>query len=330
MNEVFDNPTRFHEELAKVSQAPQEPVTQNNNEGVEHDNNETEADASLPAENAEGGEENELASEDHGLEGDEALQKTNFIPKSRFNKEIEKRRALEEQLHQEREAKIRYETQLQMLQQMQEMQAAQASQSMPQGQDAQPELDPLDLDAHNLYMQKLQELEKKIESFNQETSQKTQQLQYFNLVSAQENAFEKQNPDFKDALEHLKNVELQVAKNFYDESQAQAYVTQKMQTALMSAINSGKNAAEVMYNMAKTYGYTPKSAQKAAPSPNLDAINNNMKKTASIHSLNNSVGLGNNNNVHDIKHLLRDPKNPSSGIDPDKFQQMLGRMTRNP
>lgn len=327
MNEVFTNPERFHEELAKVSQAPQEPPVQNNNEEIGNDHHATETDPSLPAENTEGGEENDVASEDTNFEGDETLQKTNFIPKSRFNKEIEKRRALEEQLHQEREAKIRYETQLQMLQQLQE---AQKTQSIPQAQEAQPELDPLDLDAHNLYMQKLQELEKKIENFNQETSQKTQQLQYFNLVSAQEAAFEKQNPDFKDALEHLKNVEIQVAKNFYDDSQAEAYVTQKMQTALMSAINTGKNAAEVMYNMAKTYGYAPKSAQKAAHSPNLDAINNNMKKTASIHSLNNSVGLGNNNNVHDIKHLLRDPKNPSSGIDPDKFQQMLGRMTRNP
>ncbi len=321
-NEMFSTPERFHEELAKIQGT--ETETPNNEAGSDNDDIQTKEEATLSSEVEEGGEDVDATPEDSDTDGDEAPEKTNFIPKSRFNKEIEKRKALEEQLHQERESKIRFETQLEMMRQMQE---SKASQPTPEPQ-ADP-LDPLDMDAHNLYMQKIQALEKRLENFNQESTQKTQQLHYYNMVSAQEQTFEKQNPDFKDALEHLKTVEMQVAKNFYNEEQAESYVAQKMQNALMAAINSGKNTAEVMYSMAKSYGYAPKSAQKAPSGSNLGAINNNMKKSASIQSLGNSVGMGNNSSGFDISQTLRDPKNPSSGIDNVKFQKHMARIMRN-
>lgn len=317
-NEIFSNPDKFHEHIKQINHAPQkeevsaskpsEDIAKEENEEIVEEIKEVEETEDTPA-----------SSDD-----DESYKEKKFIPKSRFNQEIEKRRSLEEQLTKEREDKIRFETQLKMLQEMQAAQAESVTAAPLENQYVE-EFEPLDSDSHKIYMKKINELEKKLETIGTETTQKTQQLQYQNYAAAQQQAFEKVNPDFETALQYLKNVETQVASEFYDENQAKQVVAQKLQGAIVSAINSGKNAAEVMYKMAKTYGYKPENTIKPTPSSNLDAINNNMKKGASIQSLGNSVGIGDNNKLYDIKHMLRDPKNPSSGIDPDKFQKALSR-----
>jgi hypothetical protein len=332
-NEIFSNADSFHAHLQQIQQEPKadDRITEES-----HGDKIPEENPVIP--DTQGQPESDGLAEDemvHDAEvessNNETYKENKFIPKSRFNKEIEKRRELEGQLTKEREDRIRYETQLQMLQQAANSSADQM-QSAKNAHSIQPteEFEPLDPDTHRLYMKKIGELENRLEGINKDTAEKTQQLQYYNIVSAQEQVFERSNPDFKDALSHLQAVETQVAQNILPEGQVNAYVNQKLQSTLMVALNSGKNAAEVMYNMAKSYGYKAKGDSKAATAPqsNLEAINSNMKKTASIQSLNNSVGLGNNSNIFDIKHVLRDPKNPSSGIDGDKFQQLLAKAAR--
>ncbi len=331
-NEIFSNPDNFHAHLQKVQQeAVGEDKPEENHDPISSENPTPQEEPVIRESQTteDGAAEEEVAPavepEDTGTE---SYKENKFIPKSRFNKEIEKRRELEGQLSKEREDRIRYETQLQMLQQAAQQQTVSANNAHTK--QPEPDFEPLDPDTHRLYMKKIGELENRLEGINKDTAEKTQQLQYYNIVSAQEQVFERNNPDFKDALKHLQEVETQVAQNILPDSQVQPYVNQKLQNTLMVALNSGKNAAEVMYNMAKSYGYKAKGDSKAATAPqsNLEAINSNMKKTASIQSLNNGVGMGNNSNIFDITHVLRDPKNPTSGIDGEKFQQLLARAER--
>jgi hypothetical protein len=318
-NEIFENPDKFREQLEianKADQTEQQPKELiNDNVPEPHQENTSVQTTS---------QEDEKAAEDESVpETDEEpvadYKEKKFIPKSRFNQEIEKRKVLEEQLSREKEDRIRYETQLQMLTAMQQQnQQKQAEQDPFEG------LDPLDVDSHKLYMNKIHQLEQKLDHVSQETNQRTQQLQYYNTVNSQQAAFEKSHPDFNDALEHLKKVEMQVASNFYPAQQAQQYVAQKLQNTLVAAIDTGKDAAELMYNMAKTYGYSPEVKQ-TGPQSNLDAINSNMKKTASIHSLSNTASAGDNVPT-DINSMLRDPANPRSGIAPDKFRRALDKI----
>lgn len=312
-NDIFSSTEKFHEELEKVSNSniPEPIQKETTDEPV------LATEATLP-EKLEETIESEVNEPD--TSPDESYKENKYIPKSRFNQEIEKRKALEEQLQAEREAKIRYETQLEMIKQ------AQTQTANSENQELVEEYDPLDPDAHKMYMREINSLKQKLENVTNETQERTQQLQYYNTVTAQGAAFEKQHPDFNDALQYLSKVEKDVAKNFYSDAQADQYVQQKLQNTLVAAINSGKNAAEVVYNMAKSYGYnvTNKSPEPKKGS-NLDAINNNMEKSASIHGLPNSVRMTDSGYETDSNSLRIDPKNPQSPFDPEKFHKALAK-----
>jgi hypothetical protein len=82
--------------------------------------------------------------------------------------------------------------------------------------------------------------------------------------------------------------------------------------------------------MAIKKGYQPnKESVNNAPikkGPNLNAINENMKKSASIGNLGTGVGMSPSPNVVDVNKLRKDPKNPRSPFDPDKFHKYMQNM----
>lgn len=217
----------------------------------------------------------------------EKQEKTHLIPKSRFNEELNKRKVAEEQLQKEREERIKIESQWEMLAKMQQQQ--------PKA-PAEPEFDPLDIDTYNFANRKIQELEKKLENVVKETAERTQQMQYMNVATAQEQAFTREHPDFHDAMNHVRDIEMNITKSFIsDATQAKAYVDQKLQGILIGSINNGKNAAEIIYNMAKTYGYQNGNKVHPGtnkPTTNIPNINKNMERTATIQNLNNSGSMG--------------------------------------
>jgi hypothetical protein len=313
-NDIFSSADKFHEELEKVSNSniPEPVQKESNDEPI------LATETTLPEKLEEASEPDVSESE---ASPDESYKENKYIPKSRFNQEIEKRKALEEQLQAEREAKIRYETQLEMLKQAQ----LSANQEQPELVE---EYDPLDPDAHKMYMREINNLKQKIESVTQETNQRTQQQNYYNRVVADGKTFEKDHPDFNNALQYLEKVEIDAARTLFSETEAQQFVQQKLQNTMVAAVNGGKNAAEVAYNMAKSYGYSPKSAQpKAKAGSNLDAINDNMKKSASINGLPNSINMTSNIDENDSDNLRIDPKNPQSPFDPVKFHKRLEKVS---
>lgn len=327
-NELFSNPDAFHAHLAEVqkTEAPHTETKSDDIKVVEEkiitetpiEAPEQEATTDSAAEDLVAPEVNETASETTTETAPKNWKEEKFIPKSRLNEELQKRHALEEEVRKEREGRIRLETQMQMI--------ANAQESMKQTNEPNIEDDILDTTAHKIYMKKINELESKIENMNTNTESQFKQNSYFNIVSSQEQAFEKEHPDFKDALSYLTNVETNVAKELYDGNVAETKVREKMQEMVVNSIAKGKNAANTMYELAKTYGYTPKAEAKKTTGANLSTIESNMKKTASIHSLPNNAASGGSSSIQDISPFLNNPKNPYSGIDPDKFQAHLKHM----
>jgi hypothetical protein len=342
--DIFSSPDKFHaklEQLRAETNPSQENVVNEVNEVNNVDNTPKENINIRPEEESnENGARNDNEIDAQEEESDNAgvdevanvstgdYKENKFIPKSRFNQEIGKRKALEEQLKSEHTERVKYEAQLRMLQE--QITAANNMYQQPQNnqqmRQTEPEIEPLDPDTHNLYMRKINELEQKLDNTSRATNEQTKQLQYYNMITNQEQHFEKDHPDFRDALKHLQKIEVQIAANLMPEQNVNSYVSQKLQNILINSVESGKNAAEVVYNMAKTYGYSPNYQQdNAGPKVNLDAINKNMKNNASINSLGNSVNMSENKN-DDINSMRRDPKNPMSSIDPDKFHAALARL----
>lgn len=216
----------------------------------------------------------EAASDDY-----DDLENTKIIPKKRFDKEIEKRKLLEEEVRREREARIKFETELQLYNK-----ALENLQSQQQQQQVEPELDPIDSDAHNLYMKKIRELEAKLERQNSNLSDYEIRQNFASTVNYQAAEMAKKAPDFEDAYNHLLKVEADKARMLgYDELQAQNYALQQIQPIAWQAYNQGKNVAEVTYNLAKAYGYKPKSSgTKQSDLPDLDKLEKNMQKSHSI------------------------------------------------
>lgn len=214
------------------------------------------------------------------LEDDDEELTGKYIPKKRFEKERQKTKSAEEELKREREARIKFETELQLYNKAIEDMHRQQQQQAP----AEVEIDPIDSDAHNLYMKKIRELEAKLERQNNNLSDYEVRQNFERTVNYQAAEMAKAKPDFTDAYMHLLKVESNKARMLgYNEAQAQEYALQQIQPIAWQAYNQGKNVAEVTYNLAKAYGFKPKSGSiQNTQAPDLDKIEQNMKKSHSI------------------------------------------------
>ena len=118
-------------------------------------------------------------------------------------------------------------------------------------------------------------------------------LQMHTLVN-QERAlvsdFEAKTPDLGDAIQHLARIkaqEIMLSNPHVLEAQAYDIVRQETAKLSLSMTQRGDNPAEKLYSMAKTLGYTPKSAAPDAvrPKANLQAIAKHQKAGASVSSI---------------------------------------------
>jgi hypothetical protein len=270
-----------------------------------------------------------------------AEKEPRLIPKSRLKQETEKRRVAEEQLMKEREERIRFETELKTFK---ELQTKQTPQAQIQQEPDLEHLDALDQDAHKLYSKKIKYLEEEFNKLKQNTNQQTESFLMRNLVDAQRKEFEKNTPDFEEAFEFYINKELEAAKLYFDDGrksetqiaeEADRAVKDKLANIAKSETRKQKNSAEFIYKQAKIYGYNPANIPEEKPNskePNvdLDAINRNKEKSASIGKIPNKANLGGNgNNILDFNQCLKDPKNPNSGVDPVKFLQYRKRLAKS-
>ncbi len=336
---IFSSPEKFHEHLAQVqtyeAQSPnnaissriQDPAGTSESNSVQHESNESvQQDLSESGEyqDADGGPENEFDGEPN--ESGEPLtsetegtpqKKTHLIPQSRLKQEADRRKALEKELQTERESRIRMEAYMEALQ------------NRTQGTERPdllkpPSIDPIDSEAHNFYMQQINELKNQLSQVTNQTSEFQRTNHLTNVVQNQQAQFERQNPDFNQALEHVKRIERELASSYVEEDQVESYIHEKLRNVVLGAMNKGHNSAETIYNMAKKYGYNNKKEASSTPNaPNLQAINRNMAKTMSLQGVSNNSRL--NSQVVDIKSTLADRKNKWSSVNPDAFHEALER-----
>lgn len=201
------------------------------------------------------------------------------IPKKRFNKEIEKRKALEVELARERESRIKFETELTLYNKA-------LDELNKKSEPKQEAIQPIDEEAHNLYMKRIQDLESKIENQTKSISQRDVQKQFEESLNYQQEQFQKNVPDFADAYQHVIKAEMESYKMAgYSEQEAAQLTQQQLASRAWNSFNNGKNVAEVFYNMAKTYGYNSKAQntiKTVSNTPNLERIEKNMRKSETI------------------------------------------------
>jgi hypothetical protein len=328
--EIFANPEAFHKSLSELQNNKDEAVTEEVKEEVAPDHqeetpNDTPEDDNTSEESVN--EEDSSADETSDDNDDDYPSKKDYnIPKSRFNKEIEKRKALEAELQKEREDKIRFEEKLKYLTELEEKQKA--------TQQQEPELlqeeviDPLDAESHNLYMKRISDLENRLNQLNNTTQETTQNQRVYNAVTTQEEVFSKLNPDYQDAVNHLINLEKEVAMNFVGEEEAAKVVEQKLKTLVKAGLAQNKNIPEMFYGMAKKYGFQAKPKAPSSNTSNIESINRNMDKSANTSNLGNTASLKGSGNLVKGTSMLKDPKSTFSGVDPDKFHKMLSKIQR--
>ena len=111
-----------------------------------------------------------------------------------------------------------------------------------------------------------------IQQSSQQTAQMTEQqrglLDFKNQMNTLKTEFVKTTPDFDEAYGHLR---AQRAADLADVGVPQDQIAMALMqdeiAVAQNAVRQGKNPAQVIYGMAKRYGYTPKAAAPAAPTP---------------------------------------------------------------
>ena len=263
----------FFEKLAEAN--PQESDRRENRQTE----NESAVKEDLTTESTRQDPEDDITSEpvndDFIDEGNELDNKP--IPKKRFDKELEKRKVLESELQRERELRIRSETEMSLY-----TKAIDQMNNQQQQPERRAEIDPIDTDAHNLYMNRINELEKKYETQNTNLSDYQTRQDFAQTIDRQAAEYTRTNPDFGDAYNYLLSIKAGEAKMFgADEQRANQYALEQIKPIAWEAYKTGKNVAEIAYNMAKNYGYKAHNTTIKTPQPNMDNINKNMPKSYS-------------------------------------------------
>lgn len=137
----------------------------------------------------------------------------------------------------------------------------------------------------NYITQREQQYQRQIEelqggySQQQQQAQQQQQLQMaLNKARSMEEGFSSRTPDYYDALNHMRDVQMQILTEDYKlpRDQAQAQIQQDELQRLQSALNMGQDVAEITYNMARRFGYQPKQQKKRQAAPDKSRASLNM------------------------------------------------------
>lgn len=272
MTAPINSEASFRTELNKLQQEAENPP-EVSNESEESQDFDQQEPAPEPDDQGDSADAPNHDASDNSLDDD--FDPRTPVPPSRLKKEIAKRRALEDQMNQERAERIRAQTELDMYNRaFQQLQASQ------QPQHQQPGIDPLDPEAHQYYSQHYapkNELEA-IKAELQQTKMEQYRTAMAQTLHHQQAEFERTTPDWQAAYQHLYKTEVDRIKYVTgDEQYANRSATANMQQMAIMAAQQGKNVAEVFYNVAKSYGYNPKTRRPAES--NLDAIETNMRKS---------------------------------------------------
>ncbi len=246
------------------------------------------------------------------------------IPKKRLDKELLKRKELEEKYQQERESRIKFETELNLY--------SEAMKKLNKESDkvSEPDFDPLDNDAHNLYMRKINELEKKLDERTEKLAAVNNQNRFESDVNKQAAEFSKTHKDFDAAYRFVIEKEKDSARLIgIPDEQLDSFVMGKLQPMAHHVYNKGQSVPETIYNLAKNYGYQNKTIPPRGSNVNLKAIEKNQAKTSIQDDLQaSSISLQGDNKAYlDLEVFSERMMNESGrGVDANKFRKVLNNL----
>lgn len=236
----------------------------------------------------------------------------NKVPQKRFSEEVQKRRELEAKFEEERLARVKLEAQLEAMKQFQ-------MKEEPKYEE--PSIDPLDEESHKYLESKINAIAQENEQLKSYLSQKAESEKVHKLIESYEQVFRANTPDYQNAIDHLKNAEKQAALYaFSDEASANQFISQKYETIVKNALSQGKNPSEVIYNMAKTYGY---NGTVTPTKSNVSTLKQNMAKSETIPTGYKPPVSG----YYSSYDQVMDPK--TGKADPVKFRQALEQAGRS-
>lgn len=144
----------------------------------------------------------------------------------------------------------------------------------PPEQKPEPGPDPT-VDPVGAMMHQLESVNKQVAALQaalkQQQDQQTQVTnfqQFRNHVNSLREEFVKTHADFADAYSHLRNGRIADLKAFgLSDAEIQKTVFQEEAALAQRAVQNAKNPAEVIYEMSKRHGYTPKATANSAATP---------------------------------------------------------------
>jgi uncharacterized protein YozE (UPF0346 family) len=304
IQEIRDtNATTFREELNKIKNSDAEYATQETFDEVKEVETQPEEESTKPDF------EDSVVEQDNADLDDES-DSGHMIPKGRFNKVIQQKKSLEKELEEARAEKIRAQTELELYNRALERLQVQKQEEQS--------FEPLDSEAHQIYAQQYQNLQKKLSQLEQ----KAEQDRAVQTLNYQDQMFSKTHPDFSKACDYLIEAQAKMYSMLYEDvEQAKDAAKHQLGVAAQSLLQQGKNVAQTFYTMSKNLGYTPPSN-----GPNLSAINQNMAKSK-IADL-NSVPLSPSSRGANLTKLEEFEKhyNPK---DKQSFQNILNELKKS-
>lgn len=230
-------------------------------EAPKGDGPDPEAEADAPSDDADGDGQIDPEEEDRPepeLEGD--------IPHNRFHKERERRKAAEARITGMEEQQRRMEERFaEVVTRFARPQAHEpAAPAEPAEEVPDRETNPME------YLEYQIAQLKKGQEATQQTAQKTvEQTQITRFATWADNAereFAASTPDYDGAVQHMKEMRAQDLRSLgYDDQSIAHSLNQEAQAIAVSAFQNGQNPAEIVYNMAKRYGFKGTAAGASSP-----------------------------------------------------------------
>lgn len=254
---------------AQLEKMQSETPTDDSETEVPADNNTETQEASAP--------------HDDDLDDDE-MPERGAVPKSRFQKAIDKKNEYKTSAQAERDKNIVLQQQYDALQS-----ALKQTFGDPEGvkQPAPPtNLDPIDPETTNALMKEINALKAKLEASEQKDNMKLAQTSFADTLTAQQKQFEEKTPDFKESWKHLIHQVYQEKLDLgFNSIDAEREAGMFLQQAAAQAVRVGKNAAEVLYGMSKIRGWNGAKVDSRKTGPDLNKISKNMEKSSGINDI---------------------------------------------
>lgn len=137
----------------------------------------------------------------------------------------------------------------------------------------------------------LRALREKVEGFEKQTAQEREETQFRNAVQAATSAFMDATPDYGDAYKHVRGIrKAELMAYGADAATAEAQVSQWELGLARSALQLGKNPAEVLYKTAEVLGY---KAVTNKPASETNKPREHIERLATGQEAAKSLGTGN-------------------------------------